>query len=518
MVTDSVRLLVQAESSGSAGELAVRRALRSLGSTAGWRIEPLFPDDANDLFVLRRAADITVSTRDAFELAYMVRSRPGIIDAEPDLPIEQYPEFEPETVGAFGDAPSPDDLAWAHRAIKVDRAWAAHSARGAGVLVGHPDTGYTRHWIFGPQQAALDLVRDHDFVEDDEDAEDPLEKGLPLTKFPGHGTGTGGVIVGRAGAEVQLPGVAPEAVLVPVRTVNSVIQLFDTDVARAVEHVRRMGCHVVSMSLGGKGLIGLRAAIDRALDSGLIVLAAAGNWWPFVVAPASYPTCIAVAATDRNGVPWEGSARGRAVAISAPGSGCYGAAWDLASRTQTVTQKHGTSYGVVHVAGAAVLWLSHHGVDALRQRYPGRLLQEAFRTLLTEVAHEVPDDWEPDRYGVGILNVEKLLDAELPDPDVLTPAGAFEVEAPTGVGRIAETFSSLSEAEVRERLAAVGAVGAVDEAALDRTSAELLYLLMSDPEAAARFSGDGVGAFGGDWAERLRPAATPQLGAVLGPA
>jgi serine protease len=56
-------------------------------------------------------------------------------------------------------------------------------------------------------------------------------------------------------------GVAPRADLVPIRAVESVVQFFDSDVARAVEHARLVNCHVVSMSLGGTGF---RACVARS--------------------------------------------------------------------------------------------------------------------------------------------------------------------------------------------------------------------------------------------------------------
>jgi subtilisin family serine protease len=516
MVKDAVRLLVQAESGGAQGELDVRGALPALGPTHSWRIERLFPDEPldDDLFVVRRLDDIAVLPKDAFALAYALRAQPRIVEAEPDLPIDQYPRQESEPVGAFASEPTVEDLAWARVAMRVDRALAASAARGVGIVIGHPDTGYTRHAVFGATTQALDLLRDKDFIDDDVDAQDPLAKALvPLTKFPGHGTGTGSVIVGR-GPDVI--GVAPEATLVPIRAVNSVIQLLDTDVARAVNHARRMDCHVISMSLGGKGLIGLKRAIDRALDAGMLVMAAAGNFWPFVVAPASYSNCIAVAATRRDDQPWDGSARGPKVEISAPGSECYGAAWDLATRTQRISQKHGTSYAVAHTAGAAALWLSHHGRDHLLDRYPGRLMQAAYRSILHDVAHRVPPNWNASKYGPGILDVEKLLAAPLPSPTSLQAVGAFEEPAPTGAGRIAASFSDLSEQDVRARLAAASVT---DDAVADGTAAELLYLLMTDPRAAEEFAGEqpgAVGAFGPSWALRVQSSASERLAGALG--
>lgn len=530
MAEDAVRLLVRTDEGGNLGELALRAALSEHGSPEDWKVERLFPNDVvdDDLFVVRSQADASVSPRDAFTIGYELAARPGIAEVEPDLHIDQYPDLEPAPPGAFDDdgPPTPDQLAWARRAMRCDEAWAVPPAPGgtslgAGIVIGHPDTGYTLHPVFGPGLEPLDLVRDRDFVADDGDARDPVKKGLlPLSRFPGHGTGTSSVMVGRGTRPDELVGLSPQATVVPLRAVNTVIQLFDSDVARAVNHARESGCHVLSMSLGGKGFFGLRRAIDRAVDAGMIVLAAAGNYVRLVTAPASYENCIAVAATGPDDAPWAHSSRGRDVEISAPGAGCYGAAWNLASMTPFLSTKAGTSYAVAHTAAAAALWLGHHGREDLRDRYPGGLLQAAFRRLLRDHAHRVPDipaGWDPSRYGPGILEIHALLTAPLPEPGTLAAPGAFaDSPAPvTGIARIAASFGELDEPAVRERLEVAGLIGE----SVDATAAELLYLLFTDRRAAASFEETppgAAGAFGLPWVDHLRHSASPRLNAAIG--
>lgn len=522
MAADAVRLLVATEDGGNVGELTLRAALAALGPGAAWTASRLFPNDTvdDDLFVARATGDVTVLPSQAFTLAYALRQQPGIVDAEPDLPIDQYPGSEPEPVGAFPPTPpTPDQLAWARRAIRAEEAWAlSPAARGAGMLIGHPDTGYSDHPVFGDGLAALDLVLDRDFISNDDDARDSLDKGfIPLAKFPGHGTGTASVMVARGTTPNELVGIVPDARVVPIRAANSVIQLFDSDVARAVRHAHAVGCHVISMSLGGKGFFGLKRAIRRAVDDGLLVLAAAGNHVRLVTAPASYKSCIAVAATGPDDVPWSGSSRGDKVEISAPGTRCWGAAWDLDALEPGLTEKHGTSYGVAHVAGAAASWLAHHG-DALAP-YPGKLRQAAFRRLLRDVAHRVPaipGAWDDRRFGPGVLDMHALLSAALPDPAALAPVGAFADDDDDigGVERVTAGFGDLDEDAVRERFAAAG----VSENVVESTAAELLYLFLTDRRAAEEFAAAdpaAAGAFSPRWRERLQSAASPQLAAVL---
>ena len=227
---------------------------------------------------------------------------------EPDLATTIYDRRALDRVApAFGwdgsssdraDIPQSTPKDWALSAIRAQSAWAlvpppGGTINGEGVLVGHPDTGYTLHpEVAGPM---LDLTRDRDILGADDDALDPLDAELGRGNA-GHRTQTSSVIASRASGSVT--GVARRATIVPIRTITSVVQILDSDVARAVDYARRSGCHVISMSLGGIGFRGLQAAIRLAVGDGQIVLAAAGNEVGIVVAPASYPECIAVAATD----------------------------------------------------------------------------------------------------------------------------------------------------------------------------------------------------------------------------
>ena len=113
---------------------------------------------------------------------------------------------------------------------------------------GHPHrtAGYRDRGVPGTDRAALDLDRAADILDGDKYPTDPSISG---TANPGHGTGTASVVISReAGVMV---GSAPEATLVPIRCTTDV-KIFDgTPVAAAIEHATRVGCDVITMSLGG---------------------------------------------------------------------------------------------------------------------------------------------------------------------------------------------------------------------------------------------------------------------------
>lgn len=114
---------------------------------------------------------------------------------------------------------------------------------------------------------------------------------------PFHGTATAGVFVSQA--EGTIDGLAPGATVVSIRCVNSVVLIADINVAQAVVAAVNGGAQVISISLGGYPAPILEWAIAWAVAQNVIVVAAAGNVYPFVVYPAAYPACIGVGAARR---------------------------------------------------------------------------------------------------------------------------------------------------------------------------------------------------------------------------
>ena len=494
-----------------------------------WRVERLSEDDDRTWLLVGEAgvpAGTPTYARRVHTLVQRLLDTGAFDQVEGDVPVTAYTEISPhDAAGAFGDdvnLPGTERLDWAREAIRCSQAWAAPpaaggSSRGAGISIGHPDTGYSLHPALGV--AALDLDRDWDAIADDDDARDPLippdQSPWPLPS-PGHGTKTGSVIAGRGPAATGVVGVAPEATLVPIRAVESVVQLFDSDVARAVDHARRAGCRVISMSLGGKGFFGLQDAIERAVDAGIIVMAAAGNKVGLVVAPASYESCIAVAATGIGDRLWPGSSHGRAVDVSAPGWSVHVATigWDTVPPTEKVARSSGTSYAVAHLAGVAALWLGHHTVQAIETLYGRDMVQSVFLHQLRTVGCRVPAGWDDGGWGVGVVDAEALVTAPLPPVGDVSRTGAFAHD-----GDPVLRLSRLVDVEPDDLRDALARRLALEGPALvehvRRFEGELAYLLLEDPAFREAILGsDGTGAFGP--APVPRPAAaSPDLAAAL---
>lgn len=296
---------------------------------------------------------------------------------------------------------------WAVESIRADKAWAL--TKGAGVLIAQPDTGVSLHAEL--EAGAFDFAKAKNILNNTNDPTDPLSD---EAGNPGHGTATSSTAISRLlGVMV---GSAPDAQVVPIRCVDSVIFGIDgTPIARAVLHAKRIGADVITMSLGGPFYSpSLAAAIAQAVDSGIIVFAAAGNCvQPIVVYPASDPNVIALAGIDHNDKPWKGTSRGPKIDVAAPAENVF-----VARRTPsdagigTVKPSQGTSFASALTAGVAALWIAHFGRDAIRKQAQknGVNVHHLFRAALRKTARPPKTGtWDTANFGAGIVDADALL-------------------------------------------------------------------------------------------------------------
>ena len=386
-----------------------------------------------------RASGKNLAVVRARELTRKLRHDRDVLDAEPELVgpgLEPDPEGLAELIKAGpvrasgADGPplagtNPPNYDWSLSLCQVQRAWRlaipnpeAGKALGEGIVIGHPDTGYTRHpEIWNPVAAANRVLwhEGHDFFDRSDDPADKLDG-----QNPGHGTATSSVIM--AGADTangdRVDGVAPMAKLIPLRVTNRVVILKPGNLAEAIHFAIEKKCHVISISLGGTiRSRTLHRAVQRAIENGIIVLAAAGNVWPWVVYPARFDEVIAVAACNCDNKVWRSSASGAAVDIAAPGESVWVARTERRNgRLEYYRDRgSGTSFAVATAAGACALWLGFHGRAELIKRYGLRNIASVFREVLVNYGVNAPRGWRTSDHGAGILDAEKLLRSALPD-------------------------------------------------------------------------------------------------------
>jgi subtilisin family serine protease len=248
-----------------------------------------------------------------------------------------------------------------------------------------------------------------------------------------------------SGEEVPLDigsvvGVAPYASIVPLRVSNSVVHLSFAHLIASLNFAADHGCHIVSMSLGGPlPSRALQQALQYAVGRGLILVAAAGNVWPFVVYPGRYDETVCVAASNCDRGIWSKSATGPEVDLAAPGESVWNAC--LRGNEYAVSRGSGTSFATAMTAGAAALWLSYHGHGNLERRFGCENIPSLFKELLLKQGVAPVPGWEKDRVGAGLLDVSALLIAPLPET---ARAGGMRALRASGA---APPISSLGELE-----------------------------------------------------------------------
>ncbi len=445
--------------------LAVARDIARRVGLVGWRVEPVV-EAGTEVEIVPRARSVGAAR--AWDITYALRDQPEVVHAEPMfryLVPENAPPQLRRAVGARADDPATaTEFDWSLRKTAVFDAWRlfGSSPPGAGVQVGHPDTGYTLHPELADSSRLL-ISAGYDYDDDDPDPMDDMNDGF--LDNPSHGTGTGSVILSGVGAPSGGPGpyvsgVAPHALLIPIRTTESVVLFSMRGLRRAIDHASTHGAQVVSISLGGPFPgFGLRRAIQRAVEGGTIVLAAAGNEVGFVVFPAAFEEVVAVAASNIRDEPWTGSSHGPAVDITAPGESVWRARTvrDQNGRMSFLVERDsGTSFAVATTAGIAALWVSFHGWPTLVRKYGAANIARVFREMLQSTCR-TPRGWNTDEYGPGIADANNLLETTLPDAvparklrDSRRAAVATDT---TGLETIVHLFPDVPRTRVEETIA-----------------------------------------------------------------
>ncbi len=201
----------------------------------------------------------------------------------------------------------------------------------------------------------------------------------------GHGTHVAGTVLANGGPDGSgIYGVAPSANLMVVKVCDKRGFCYGDDVAAGILYSAERGADIISMSFGGDSPDPfVIAAIDEAVDWGVLPIAAAGNDGPAdgsIDYPAAYVKVIAVGAIDGTGSVPYWSSRGlndgdstveeKEVEFAAPGvsiestynNGCY-------------AYMSGTSMATPHISGLAAklwrdAWNTRNDLQAIAQDVP----------------------------------------------------------------------------------------------------------------------------------------------------
>jgi hypothetical protein len=475
--------------------------------SSGIYLEELFPgasttpgaEELAQFFVLTFAVPSALLNDSAYDITYALRLHLDLAYVRPVLPSSS-PTRE-IAKGGNPDAPDPGppprpgprppappgfDCAWSLRYMNVPSAWAlpppAGGAQfGAGILIGHPDTGWHPHMDVnagfeintGLGWNTLDLL----LPWDRHNAVDPLQI-VPLEINRGHGTTCASLAVSRGGVTAYNPkqpmsgtttdasgprvaGVAPGATIVPVRCTNQVFitETVNPAFSRALYYAAfNANVDVITCSLGiliASQPLDVIAAVLSILARNIIFIAAAGQTdLNLIPVPASFPGVVAVTGSDSNG--GQVGNTGAKVAIAAPALDIYEASFSFDGFNNPTAIRErlpnvATSFATAQVAGVAALWVAFHGKQNLLNLYPNVALYRVFLSMLPQCV-TTPAGWNTANSGPGIIDALKLLSQPLPPP---TNVPALQGPLPRGMTAMQTLHPALSAAEILARFSLV---------------------------------------------------------------
>lgn len=205
---------------------------------------------------------------------------------------------------------------WDHDAINVTEFGVGRAVTedGAGTYVAVLDTGLMQNWrqYFPEERIAEEYGRSFGGGGNEQGnvSEQPDKWQHDVY---GHGTHVASTIIGYSLRGTPINGVAPMATIIPVKVLNQNGSGWSSVIARGITYIADLkagplAAHpvVINMSLGGPELDAVeKAAIDYAIDKGVIIVASAGNGGTAGMGyPGAYDPVISVAASGWVGE-WE---------------------------------------------------------------------------------------------------------------------------------------------------------------------------------------------------------------------
>lgn len=170
----------------------------------------------------------------------------------------------------------------------------------------------------------------------------------------GHGTAVSGVIAAQTNNSIGIAGVAGvlEVKILPLKTADNsgISQL--SDVIRAIDYAIEKNVDVINLSMGSNKYSDIEnAAVQRAVNKGIVVVAAAGNEGAsYYDYPASYDGVLSVGSIASDNVVSGFSNRNDKVDVVAPGENIYSC-----YKNNSYASLDGTSFSAPVVSGVAAI-------------------------------------------------------------------------------------------------------------------------------------------------------------------
>jgi hypothetical protein len=324
-------------------------------------------------------------------------------------------------------------------------------APGGTVRVAHCDTGYYADHHALP--ANLNHALERNFVDTDRPTDARDDSVGPLNNF-GHGTGTMGVLAGKAFGDTGAIGAAPFVEVVPIRVANGVALVYNSAIARAFDYVHGLYAdpatriHVITMSMGGLASQSWADAVNALYDAGVFIVTAAGNNQgnlptKNIVFPARFNRVVAACGVMADNTAYADKRIQLMVGNYGPQSKMRTAMagwtpnipWARIGCPDTIDWNGaGTSCATPQIAATAAIWIQAN--KAAYDAYPqGWMKVEAVRKALFDSANSL----DQTRLGRGEVRANAALQHLPPQAGDLTSEGTDTAAFPflrvlTGLG------------------------------------------------------------------------------------
>jgi type VII secretion-associated serine protease mycosin len=294
--------------------------------------------------------------------------------------------------GCLSPPPTSDTaVPWAQQQLAPQRVWPLTA--GGGVTVAVVDTGVDA----GSPQLAGHVLPGADVLNS--------PGGPANTDCFGHGTFVAGIIAAAPAPGTGFAGVAPDAMILPVRVANSADDVTAGSIAKGIRAAVDAGVSVINVSASTTVVDpNLEAAVRYAESRDVVVVASAANSADKgdpVTYPASYPTVLAVGAVDSSGQHASFSQTGPYLGLVAPGVNVV----SIGPRGPGQWQGNGTSYAAPFVSAMAALVRSYH------PRLTAAQVRHRLEVTADHPAANLPDP----QYGWGTANPMAAASAVLPE-------------------------------------------------------------------------------------------------------
>ena len=222
-----------------------------------------------------------------------------------------------------------------------------------------------------------------------------------------HGTFVTGVIAAQVGNSLGVDGAAPNVTILPICVTRSG-NAYTSWLIDALDYAVEQGVDVINLSIGGTNYsLAMEEACRRALDAGIILVAAAGNYRSgqtqsssTYMYPASFDGVVSVSACrqDGTGVVFDDSYSffNDQVTVSAPGTAVQSLYTDGGTYTNS-----GTSFAAPVVTAMSAM---------AKQRCPD-MTPEAFTQLLCATAADLGEEGYDIYYGHGLADIAAFVEA-----------------------------------------------------------------------------------------------------------